>query len=65
MTLDNGASCQGPDYQLVVEECEAKAIALINAGNRINELLAVEKENEALRDQVKSLVAEIEELRRV
>lgn len=65
MTLDDGASCRESGYQLIVEECEAKAIALINAHNRINELLAHEKENEILHDQVRLLVAELEELRKV
>ena len=61
MTQDNGMTGIECDCQLLTEECEYKAIQLIE---RDNEIMRLKERISDLKEQRMALIAEVEELRR-
>ena len=61
MTQDNGMTGIECDCKLLTEECEAKAIQLIE---RDNEIFRLRQRISELKEQRRALIAEVEELRR-
>ena len=73
MTQDNGMTGIECDCQLLIEECEYKAIQLIERDNEImrlkerisEEIFRLKERIDELKDQRRALVVEVEELRRI